>query len=145
MTIELVIGRMWKIRVDGMRPDREFGVGEETQEGGDHAETYYKTEFAGCQFTPSLADPARDGEVLKLEWVAFDSQNEDWVVDIDRVKLGPVEMWVKFKGDDPIYFTRLQFWYKDENDQGFDLGVKLDNGEWVELDDNDIYIRAEVE
>lgn len=143
MIIEVRTGRTWQIWVDGMAPDREWELGEGEETGGDHAERYIKYECDPV-YTPSQQDPARDGETFRMEWIAFDTGDNDWIVDIDGVKLGPTEAWVKFEGRAPIYFTNINCWYKTEHDWPT-LGVNLENGKWCEIDETQAYVRMEAE
>jgi hypothetical protein len=144
MVIELVIGRGWKARLDGLKPKAEWEIGDPPdKEGGDHAETYFKYTTQGLRFGSPI--PGSSSEV-EIEWIAFDIPNDDWVWDIDGTRIGPTEAFVKLKGeDDATSMGVTECWYLHDSRDGGPTpkGVMLEGGEWVEIDETQAYVRLE--
>lgn len=143
MIIEIKAARTWQIWIDGVKPDCEWVIGEEEE----HDEHYRRTtrEFLNksLKFTlPSAEFPGH--RIVRLEWIAFDAPEADWVTDIDGAHLGPTVATIKFYGEEPILADVSECWFLDEKNTGpVTKGVKLESGEWLEMDETVAFIRIE--
>ena len=131
MIVEVKVARSWQVWIDGVSPDKEWEIGE--GDGYLHFET-----TQGGQ--PLTIGPHR------IEWIEFDTPNEDWVTDSNGVRLGPTEMKIKFVGKEPVSMEVTECWFLRESDLGPSAkGVKLQSGEWLEVDEIVAYVRGETE
>lgn len=130
MIVEVKISRPWQVWIDGVKPETEWSIDDEAKE----VEETYR------YHTDGLKIGGRD-----VEWVSFDSPQDDWMVEPDGVKLGPTEGYIKFADSaNAIYLNVKGFFYMTDREYcGMTLGVRLTNGEWVEVDETIVVVRMQ--
>lgn len=157
MIIEMKIARGTGIWIDGQpchHNDWEI----------DESNGLYRMSADGEPLTFILAD----GTTISLEWIDFGLPDYDWYWEGGAGDRGltksqqrgysmPKRMTVKFAGIEPVEATDLvivilgtgediiDFIKGNAPGEGINMGIKLENGEWLELDETIAFVKAEVQ